>query len=263
MTMDDADADRYLARLQCARPRRADPDALLRLQQAHLQQVPFENLSIHWGEPMSLARDHLFDKLVVQRRGGFCYECNGLLAELLQTLGFPTTLLSARVARGDGDYSPEFDHLVLRVELATTWLVDVGFGHSFRAPLQLVPDLVQRDPGGAYRLCRDGDDWRLESQAAGDWAPTFRFGHEPRRLDAFQAMFEFHRDAPASHFRKAPLATIATADGRTTLSGRRLIRSTLAGHRTESEVAEPDYPAVLARELGIVRRASQGTRPHG
>src|SRR6476620_2196832 len=84
------------------------------LHQAHLLLVPFENLSIHYGQPILLEERALYDKIVRRRRGGFCYELNGLFAWLLRQLGFTVTLLSARVAQADGDFSPEFDHLTLQ-----------------------------------------------------------------------------------------------------------------------------------------------------
>src|SRR5215211_6629735 len=132
------------------------------LQRAHLLAVPFENLEIHLGRPIVLDQTALFDKIVRRRRGGFCYELNGLFAVLLRELGFEVTLLSAGVARANGDFGPEYDHLTLLVECPlsvidsqlqpvvgdqprttnygprTIWLVDVGFGDSFRAPPRLI-----------------------------------------------------------------------------------------------------------------------------
>ena len=85
------------------------------MHRAHLLAVPFENLDIHLGRPISLDQDALFGKIVTRRRGGFCYELNGLFALLLRELGFEVTLLSAGVARADGGFGPEFDHLTLLV----------------------------------------------------------------------------------------------------------------------------------------------------
>src|SRR5262245_39731528 len=94
-----------------------DPTAetLRALHVAHLLAVPFENLNIGMGWPIVLDRDALFEKIVLRRRGGFCYELNGLFAALLRALGFDVTLLSAGVARAGGGFGPEFDHLTLRV----------------------------------------------------------------------------------------------------------------------------------------------------
>src|SRR5215204_6406364 len=114
---------RYLDRL------RAHDRSLSALHEAHLHAVPFENLSIHSNERVQLDIAWLFDKLVTRRRGGFCYELNGLFAELLRALGHRVDLLAARVLGPDGALGIPFDHMCLRVD--DVWLADVGFGDSF------------------------------------------------------------------------------------------------------------------------------------
>src|SRR6185369_11099575 len=94
-------------------------------------------LSIHSGESIVLDEDALYTKIVDQRRGGFCYELNGLFAGLLRALGFDVAMLAAGVARPDGSFGPIFDHMALMVTLNERWLVDVGFGDSFLEPLLL------------------------------------------------------------------------------------------------------------------------------
>ena len=90
-----------------------------------------------WGGESSWTRTALFEKIVTQRRGGFCYEQNGLFAAVLRALGFDVTLLEARVSKGDGTFGIPFDHLTLMVQLEDRWLADVGFGDSFLDPLRL------------------------------------------------------------------------------------------------------------------------------
>jgi len=113
------------------------PATLNALHLAHLYAVPFENLDIHLRRQLSLDQAALFDKVVTRRRGGFCYELNGLFCALLRELGFRVTMLSAEVARQSGGFSPAFDHLALLVDLDEPWLADVGFGNGFRLPLRL------------------------------------------------------------------------------------------------------------------------------
>ena len=127
------------------------------LHQAHQLAVPFENLSIHFHQPISLQQEALYEKIVLRHRGGFCYELNGLFAWLLQHLGFQVSLLSAGVARRDGDFSPAFDHLTLLVHRLSDadWVADVGFGDSFLLPLLLEADGEQEGGDGrTYRLLR-------------------------------------------------------------------------------------------------------------
>ena len=107
---------------------------------AHLRTVPFENLDVWLGRPIQLEEGALFDKIVRRRRGGFCYELNGLFAVLLRALGFEVSLLAARFPREAGHAAPDLDHLALLVRVPGeegSWLADVGAGRgSFAAPLR-------------------------------------------------------------------------------------------------------------------------------
>src|SRR5579864_1973869 len=107
------------------------------LHEAHLLAVPFENLSIYYDQPIILQETALYEKIVRRRRGGFCFELNGLFAALLRELGFEVTLLSASMAHANDEFGPEIDHLALLVHLSEDWLVDVGNGDSFRRPLKV------------------------------------------------------------------------------------------------------------------------------
>jgi arylamine N-acetyltransferase len=124
----------YLKRINYTGSLVPNRSTLRSLQVAHLLNVPFENLSIHSGEPIVLDDDALFRKIVENRRGGFCYELNGLFAALLRGLGFDVSMLAAEVAKDGGGFSPNFEHMALMVTLAEPWLVDVGFGDSFWSP---------------------------------------------------------------------------------------------------------------------------------
>ena len=108
-------------------------EVLRALHKAHMLAVPFENLDIHLGRPLSLEPETLYHKIVEEKRGGFCYELNGLFAFLLKEMGFTVDLLSAQVKSQNGFGAP-FDHLLLLVHLEEDWLVDVGFGASFLEP---------------------------------------------------------------------------------------------------------------------------------
>ena len=102
VTSTTAWVDDYLTRIGATRPVAADLQALRDLQLAHLLAVPFENLSIHLGEPIVLDRADLVTKVVRKHRGGFCYELNGAFAGLLTALGFRVSMLSARVFGAGG-----------------------------------------------------------------------------------------------------------------------------------------------------------------
>src|SRR4051812_21960412 len=107
--------DAYLARIGYSGSIEPTAETLRALQQAHLLAVPFENLDVYLKRPIILDEERLFAKIVGERRGGFCYELNGLFAALLRSLGFKVELLSARVHNDSGGFNAEFDHLTLRV----------------------------------------------------------------------------------------------------------------------------------------------------
>ena len=153
-----------------ASPRRSASDAagLGALHRAHQLRVPFENLSIHLAEPISLDEPDLIDKIVRRRRGGFCYELNGAFALLLEALGAQVSRVAARVYGEAGRLSPPFDHLALIVRPADgsgPWLADVGFGSHSDYPLLLDAREDQVDPAGRFRLA---DTYTGDAAAAGD-----------------------------------------------------------------------------------------------
>ncbi|MCX4772667.1 arylamine N-acetyltransferase [Streptomyces sp. NBC_01285] len=240
--------DSYLARIGATRPDRPDAAALRELQLRHLTAVPFENLSIHFGEDIVLEEQTLLDKIVAGRRGGFCYELNGAFAALLRELGFEAALLQARVHGDDGKLGIPYDHLALRVgtdDGTGPWLADVGFGDHAQHPLALDDRTDQEDPRGTFRIRRapaeaaeDGEDYG-DVEVLRDGAPQFRLDPRPRALADFRAGAWYHRTSPDSGFTRAPVCSRFTAAGRITLSGRKLV-TTVGAERHETPLGSDD-----------------------
>jgi N-hydroxyarylamine O-acetyltransferase len=226
--MDSDAATSYLARLEVARPSRLDADALALLQERHLRTVPFENLDIHLDVPIVLEEPALFDKIVTRRRGGLCYELNGLFAALLRHLGFEVTVLAGRVFGPDG-IGPVFDHMALCVDLDERWLADVGFGRLSHYPLKLDSRDDQKDPGGKFRVL-DADYGDVDLHL--DGRPQYRLENRPRELPDFEVTCWWQQTSPKSNFRQGPVCSMLTAGGRVTVSGRLLIE-TIGDTRTE------------------------------
>jgi N-hydroxyarylamine O-acetyltransferase len=206
---------------------------------AHLYAVPFENIDIHLGRPIVLDEVSLFDKMVRRRRGGFCYELNGLFAALLRELGFAVTLVGAEFPREPGEPSPDLDHLTLLVQTTdrdTPVLADVAAGRgSFAVPLRTDTEEEQAQPeaGASFRLLPEGDATRLWRRAPDDeWEREYLFTRIPRQLDDFNEGCRFHQTSPASHFTQQRMSTLLTPEGRITLAGQRLI-TTRNGAREE------------------------------
>lgn len=226
------------------------PDALAALHEQHLLAVPFENLDIHRGVPIVLEEARILDKVVRQRRGGFCYELNTAFAWLLRSLGYRVSMLSAEVASPDGSFGIPFDHMLLRVDFgdhAPAHLVDVGFGECFRRPLAHVPDTIAEEDCFAYRVVRDRDGWLLEQASAGVFAPQYRFTTTPRRLAEFADACVYHQTSADSPFTRKRMCTRATAEGRLTLLADRLV-VTAHGQRTELPIAGEDAWHTALRE---------------
>jgi N-hydroxyarylamine O-acetyltransferase len=267
-------AAEYLDRLAAPRPAAADEAALRSLHRAHLHAVPFENLDIHLGRRIRLEPEALFEKVVRERRGGFCYELNGLFGWLLEALGFAVTRLSARVYSSAGVLGPEYDHLALRVDLPgdRPFLCDVGFGEGFLEPLPLRPgEHAQGDR--AYRLSledaaggrhvsvpwarglssSESGDWLYEYRRAGSerWEPQYRFTLQPRRMEEFLQMCRWHQTSPESPFTRRRLCSLATAGGRVTLSEGKLIETLGVDRRTSTVDGLEAEAAVLRERFGV------------
>jgi len=248
----------YLDRIGTQGPLTPTAETLRRLHLAHLYSVPFENLSIHRGEPIQLDDEALFAKIVTRRRGGFCYELNGLFAALLRALGFDVAMLSAGVGRTNGDFSPDYDHMALLVTLEARWLADVGFGDSFREPLRLDERGEQMEGDLAYRVEETGDSRLLMArrEESGTWKAQYRFSLEPHVYADYAEMCHFHQTSPDSHFTQNRICSLATPDGRVTLSGMKLI-TTRGGEQEERELDESEYAEALRDLFGIeVKRFS-------
>src|SRR5258708_5717966 len=122
------DVNVYLARMDYHGPLTVNINTLRALHHTHMRNVPYENLSIMAGQALCLDESALYEKIVVQRRGGFCYELNLSFAHLLRELGFPLQIISARIAKPDGSFGPIFDHISLMVTFPANddderWLV--------------------------------------------------------------------------------------------------------------------------------------------
>ena len=243
----------YLRRIGYSGPITPTLETLRLIHRAHLETVPFENLDISLKRPIVLDQDRFVHKIVEENRGGFCYELNGAFAALLREMGYRVTLLSARAPLKDGSPGPEFDHLALRVDLDQPWLVDVGFGECFLEPLLLKPGIEQRQDLATFRIKEEGSSLSVERQQPdGSWKTEYLFTLMPRRLEDFAEMCRFHQTSPESHFTQKRLCTLATSNGRVTLSDIKLI-ITASGNRQERMLAsEDELRQVLRKHFGLV-----------
>jgi N-hydroxyarylamine O-acetyltransferase len=253
------DVQAYLRRIDYQGSLTPDIDLLRSLHRAHLFTVPFENLDIHLGREIVCDESRILHKIVNEKRGGFCYELNGAFAALLRALGFRVTLLSCRVARQDGSYGPEFDHLTLRVDLEEPWLADVGFGDCFLEPLRLGSRLEQEQTGRVYRLTSRMTSaasidavFGLEVMAEGRWKKEYAFTLQPRELSDFAGMCHYHQTSPESHFTRQRICSLATPEGRITLSDEKLIETRKGSRQERLLSGDQEWRSMLREVFGVV-----------
>jgi N-hydroxyarylamine O-acetyltransferase len=249
----NVDIPAYLQRIGYHGPTAPTVEVLCALHRAHMMSVPFENLDIGIHRTIFCEETSFVRKVVEGRRGGFCYELNGAFAALVRELGFKVTLLSARVARADGGVSPEFDHLALLVDLDEPYLADVGFGDSFNEPLRLQSDVEQLQDGRRFRITRRANEFQMAMANPGeDYRAQYQFSLIPRQLSEFAPMCHFHQTSPESHFTQNRICSMATEDGRVTLSEMRLI--TRKNWKKSEEVLQSDeqWRNALKQHFGVV-----------
>ena len=243
----------YLARIGLEPDDLEENDETLRiLQRKHLLNVPFENLDIHWKRPIVLNVDQFYAKIVGEKRGGFCYELNGLFNELLLSLGFTTRLISARVFNGT-EHGPEYDHMAIIVTIGDDeYLADVGFGDFTVEPLRYGLGAEQKDETGIFVVRRLGDEYLevVKKEDAG-WKSMYIFQDIARDLSEFEEMCNFQQFSPESHFTKGKVCSVLTEDGRKTLTDKKFI-ATADGQKTEYEFeGEEEFDRLLMAEYGI------------
>lgn len=226
LELDPSRVRRYLERIGVdpGSVTEASVASLTRVQQAHLTAVPFENLSIvgdprssHEGAGVTLDPEGLYEKIVERRRGGYCYELNGLFTRLLSSLGFVVDRLPARIVGADGDGLPPANHHAVAVDLDRRYLVDVGMGPpGLRRP---VPIGGAVETGDARWRVIESDrpevDHRLQFRRPADetWRDRYLVRDQPVDLGYFRATNDYLQAAEASPFTDGVIVTIATETG--------------------------------------------------
>lgn len=251
------DTTAYLTRIQYFKPVKPDVQTLHGLQHAHMLTVPFENLDIGLKRVILLDEEALWNKIILNRRGGFCYELNGLFAWLLKEIGFDVTYLNARdYHEGDDTFGIDFDHLALLVQApneSTRWLVDVGWGDTFTQPLQLDHAQWQEQGLRAYRLEPFQTGYQLwQREFDGKMERHYYFDLTPHQFPAeYEATCQYHQTSPESIFTRKRVISRLTEEGRVTLDNQRLLITT-SGKRTERLFAsEEQFHALLKEHFGF------------
>ena len=244
------DLSRYLARIGLPKAPPISAQGLEAVHRAHDAAIPYEGLDIQLGQPLDLDPARIFDKLVIRRRGGWCYENNGLLGWALGQMGFDVQRCTAGVYRRERGDAALGNHLALLVRLEESWLCDLGLGDGLRAPIPLVEG-AHLDGDLCFHLERLADGfWRSTNHPLGS-PSTFDFNPGPADEALFEAQNARLQNDPDSHFVLNAEAIRMTGQGSITLLGRVLRRIGPGGlHKTLIGSPE-ELAALLSREFGI------------
>ncbi|MCY3413694.1 MAG: arylamine N-acetyltransferase [Candidatus Heimdallarchaeota archaeon] len=186
------------------------------LQYQHILHVPFENLNVMAKVPIVLETDLLWKKIVENKRGGFCFEQNGLFCSILKYLGFDAWMSEASVfIHRQQKFGRMRDHMVIIVKLDQLYLVDVGFGRSSRYPIPLLGTSTCKD--GTYRITKTGNYYLTQYHLDGEWNTQYKFHTHLLELEEFQESCDYVQNSPESIFTQGRLITQGTVNGRITL----------------------------------------------
>lgn len=262
--MPGPDLQPYFERIGFEGPASATRDTLTRLHQAHVEAIPFENLTPLMGERVALEPEALLAKLVSAGRGGYCYEHNLLFHDVLTALGFDVTLLSARVVWQQPEDAPPGPrtHTLLKVELPEgTYLADVGFGGLTQTvPLRFALDAPQETTHEPFRILEVAPGiYQIEALVAGTWTRLYRFDLQPQTRIDYELGNHFVATHPSSFF------TFWLLGARPFLGGRYAVfNNALTVHRLGAESEKTvfdnvaDFRQALEEKLLIRLPAGEG-----
>ncbi|QZH75935.1 MAG: arylamine N-acetyltransferase [Erythrobacter sp.] len=261
----------YLSRIGLAQAPLPDAASLARVQAAHRQTIPFENLAIRAGGSVACDSEAVFAKLVTARRGGFCFEHNRLLADMLAAMGFDVRLLLARVLLGEPAELPPRTHCLVLVQIdGAPWIADAGFGGAYAPPMPLIDGAEAESGDGArHRLRRIGEEGTLP----GSWllerlGPLHATDGRARSESAWEKQFAFdlgqvaqadmalgcHWAAthPMSRFTQVTVASLCLATGFASLVDRELSLGQAGCEPVKRTIADvADYRTTLAQQFGL------------
>jgi N-hydroxyarylamine O-acetyltransferase len=211
------DLNGYFSRIAYTGNSEPTLETFRQIHRQHAQSIPFENLNPFLRIPVDLNIDSLYEKLVLNKRGGYCFEHNLLLMEALRAIGFTVRGLAARVLWNtpEGVVTPR-GHMLLLIYLEEKYFVaDVGFGGlTLTTPLLLETDTAQHTPHEDFKLTRSGDDYLMLAKVQGIWKRVYSFTLQENFLQDYEVASWYLSNNPTSHFITGLIAALPFESGR-------------------------------------------------
>ncbi len=255
MKADNFSLSDYFRRIGHDGPATASAATLAAVMRCQLFTVPFENLDVQARRHVSLVPEEIVSKIVTLRRGGYCYEVNGLFAMALEALGIPYRFVAARpmfypVRR------PKTHMAVIATVDGADWLCDLGFGsYGIRAPMRLdrTGEAIVQDVD-TFMLTRQdgpsGPEYLVRAKVDGEWANQYGFDLVPQEWIDFAPANHLNSTHPDAVFVQRLVVVLHDARGRRILSGDSL-KTVADGVTTQRTLPACEVPVVLRRDFGL------------
>jgi len=223
----------------------ADLPTLRAVHALHVAAIPFENFSPFLGEAVPLDTASLEAKMIKKRRGGYCYEQNGLFKLILEEMGFGVRTILARIHWMSSPQDNPRGHMALIVDTKDgQYFADVGFGgYLLDAPLELIPNIAQRSPTSNFRFERTGELYILQVELSDTWHNVYQFTTEPAYPIDFEMANWYNSAHPQSRFRTNLMINRLTPTVRLRLLNKKLVKRYTSGHVEELALTSPDMLA--------------------
>jgi len=258
--MSTLNIDAYLKRIgfvpQCGEE---DPtEKLIRLHSCHSFTVPFEDFDCYCRVPFTLNLDDIFEKVVTNRRGGYCFEINKLFHELLKEMGYSVRAILCRAFSAEGARL-SMTHRLIEVTIdGTVWLADVGLGgNGWIAPLKFEVGVEQEQYGRTYRIVSEPNMGYLVERKVGDnFVSGVAFGFQYADESDFELSNFFTSTHPDSAFLNRMMCTLPTPDARYVIRDNMFRIVNARGEQQSEEMLTPsNFNDIVSRYFGITLTA--------
>lgn len=211
---------KYMERIGIEGEIQPDLETLKKIQKQHLINIPFENIDIIKNRTLNLNTDSLFNKIIEEKRGGICYELNGLFLIFLKEIGYDVKYISARV-REEGT---DLDHVLLLVNIyKEKYIVDVGFKDNYLYPIKMIPNLVQENYKNSYKINQlESDKYQLIKIVDDEESILYTFTAEEKNLSDFEMRCKDFEITPNTYFTNNPFSAIEREDGKIFITDKKL-----------------------------------------
>lgn len=242
--------EKYLKRIKLEKALKADLETLKEIQMNHLLNVPFENLYIFSNKSLSLEIDDLFEKIVNEKKGGICYELNGLFLQLLKGIGYDAKYICAKI-REEGTY---FDHVLVMVTIENQeYICDVGFRDNFLYPIKIVPNIIQKNHNNDYKINKlDFNKYELIKINQNHAQRLYTFITEEKSLNDFSKRCKYYETTPDTYFTKSPFCALDTKKGKLFLTSDKFVISEDNNKKTIEITNKDEFNYYLEKYFDII-----------